>query len=370
MLFRFLLIVTVLLTSVEGAPINISEFDSRALTPAKHFLFGFMLGVICTIICGHLKKNISGRNVTGQDSMDADIENRANPTGEHEDEIMTVNQDAPHGPMAEERDVLKNTNISRPGPHYGITTIDPYEDMIISSDQDVNDDARHGLMAKNRDVLKNTNISSLSPHGDIITADLHADMIISSDKDVNDDALHGLMAKKRDVLKNSNISTPGPHGDIITNDSSEDMVISSNKEQENEITTVNDGVPYGPMDKNTDVLKHTNISTPGPGYVVINMDPDEDSIISSDRGICDKINAETKHVLENNNISISGSGYVIINVDPDEDVDIFYDCNDGEHVDEINILNHDAPHGPIAENRCDQKQHFCVCTRICIHMPE
>ncbi|XP_077148942.1 uncharacterized protein LOC143809835 [Ranitomeya variabilis] len=194
------------------------------IAPTVNFFFGFIFGVVCTITYGYLKKSKFWRIVTGQDSMDADIENRANPTGEHEDEIMTVNQDAPHGPMAEEKVVLKNTNISRPGPHYVITTIDPYEDMIISSDREhedeimiVNEATPHGPMAEKRDVLKNTNISTSGPHYGTIIIDQYEDKIISDREHVdeinilNDDAPHGPIAENRDVIKNRNISTSGRH---------------------------------------------------------------------------------------------------------------------------------------------------------------
>ncbi|XP_077155205.1 uncharacterized protein LOC143817601 [Ranitomeya variabilis] len=215
MLFRVLLLLSVLLAPVEGAPINTRPRDPRAVIPADHysmfnipaavcFFSGFLFGVICTIIFGHLKKNFR-REVTRQDGVDADIKSRAAPSGEPEDETTIIHDDAPHGPiihddaphgpMAEPRDVHKDTNISSPGPHYVLTDIDPYEDMIISSDKEQEDEIPI--------------VIDDAPHGPII----------------HDDAPHGPMAEQRDT----NISTPGPDYVIITIDPYDDEIISFDK---------------------------------------------------------------------------------------------------------------------------------------------
>ncbi|XP_077155480.1 uncharacterized protein LOC143817898 [Ranitomeya variabilis] len=88
--------------------------------------------------------------------------------------------------MAEKR---ANTNISTPGLGCVIIDKDLDEDVIISSDKEQedeitngNDDAPRGPMAENRDVLENINISTPRPDYVIINMDLDEDVVIYSDK--------------------------------------------------------------------------------------------------------------------------------------------------------------------------------------------
>ncbi|XP_073424020.1 uncharacterized protein [Dendrobates tinctorius] len=155
--------------------------------------------------------------------------------------------------------------------------------------------------------------------------------------DAGDDAPHGLTATKTDVVKNTDNSSSGPGYIAIDIDPDEDVIVSSDEEQEDDNSNVSDDVPHGPMAEKRDVCTNTDNSSSGPDYVVIDIDPDENMIISTYRENWDEIiigrNVENKDVLENNKISIFGPGYVIINKHPNEDVTI----SDREYLDKTNI---------------------------------
>ncbi|XP_073424021.1 uncharacterized protein [Dendrobates tinctorius] len=158
-----------------------------------------------------------------------------------------------------------------------------------------------------------------------------------ADDDAGDDAPHGLTATKTDVVKNTDNSSSGPGYIAIDIDPDEDVIVSSDEEQEDDNSNVSDDVPHGPMAEKRDVCTNTDNSSSGPDYVVIDIDPDENMIISTYRENWDEIiigrNVENKDVLENNKISIFGPGYVIINKHPNEDVTI----SDREYLDKTNI---------------------------------
>ncbi|KAM4048829.1 uncharacterized protein ACNLHF_011361 [Anomaloglossus baeobatrachus] len=196
MRFAILLFVSLLLASVDGAPITTGRHDSRALIPAEFytmfdisaavlFLCGFFLGIICTILCGHLTKSKFWIRITRRYSTEADKKSGAHPSGEKEDETPIINDGAPPGPMDDHRDVPINSDISTCGPHYVTINMDPYEDVIVSSDKEQEDDITNvnddGLMAKTRDVIEKNNISTLGPHYVITDTDPYEDVTIASD---------------------------------------------------------------------------------------------------------------------------------------------------------------------------------------------
>ncbi|KAM4042068.1 uncharacterized protein ACNLHF_012918 [Anomaloglossus baeobatrachus] len=121
-------------------------------------------------------------------------------------------------------------------------------------------------------------------------------------------------------------------------DTDKESTANHNEEQEEKITDVNDDAPPGPVDEKRDDLKNINISLPGPGYVIIKMDKDDN------HGPVD----EKRDDLKNINISLPGPGYVIIKMDKDDNVNI---SSDRKQEDEIRIVNDAANHGPMAEKR-------------------
>ncbi|XP_073419898.1 uncharacterized protein [Dendrobates tinctorius] len=303
--------------------------------PAIFFL-GFISCVICTIIYELLIKNKYWR----KDSTKADIENRAHPDGKHEDEMTFIIQECPHGPMADKRDVLCNTDISLLAQKFYNITSYQSEDMSTSSVNDANDDAPHGLMATETDVVKNNDnsspnldyvVSNRSPDEDVIISSdkrevlcktiipwpgfsycinpncRSEDISTSSDDDANDDATLGLMASKRDVIKNNDNSSPDLDYVVSNRNPDEDVIISSDKRdvlcktkipwpgfnscinpncRSEDMSTSSDGdanddAPRGLMATKADVGKNNNNSSSGPGYIIIDIDVDEDVTISS-----------------------------------------------------------------------------------------
>ncbi|XP_075189108.1 uncharacterized protein LOC142282556 isoform X1 [Anomaloglossus baeobatrachus] len=283
MQFAILLFVSLLLASVEGAPINTSRHDSRALIPAEYHtalyisavvlvLSGFFLGFICIILCRHLIKSKFWIQITSRYSTDDDdIKSGANPSGEKEEKTPLIDDGAPHGPMDDQRDVLTTTDISMSGPHYVAINMDPYEDVIVSSDKEQEDKMTNlndgGPMAETRDVIEKTNISTAGPHYVITDIDHYEDVTIASDKEqedgitnVIDYAPQGLMDENQDVFEDIDISTPGPFCVIINNVPDEDEIIASNKEREGAINIASDDVPHEPMAEKREVLEKKYIA--------------------------------------------------------------------------------------------------------------
>ncbi|XP_077148390.1 uncharacterized protein LOC143809122 isoform X2 [Ranitomeya variabilis] len=113
----------------------------------------------------------------------------------------------------------------------------------------------------------------------------------------------GPMVTERDVLENANISTPGPVDVVINIEPDKDVAISSDRKHEEQTKIVIDVAPHGPMVEKREILNSTMIPMPDARDAVINMDPDEDAVTAPDR----------------------------------------------KHENKLNIGNYEAPHGPLAE---------------------
>ncbi|XP_073410027.1 uncharacterized protein [Dendrobates tinctorius] len=164
------------------------------------------------------------------------------------------------------------------------------------------------------------------------------------------------MVKKRDVIENANISTPDRDYAVINIEPDKDVVISSDRKHEDKTKIVTDDAPHGPMVEKRDNLKSTMIPIPDAGDKVINMGPDEDVVTTSNK----------KH----ENILIIGNGEAARRPMAEESDNLQnteinkqwvrekianFEANQNVIIDsdrkheKLNIGNYYAPRGPIAE---------------------
>ncbi|XP_077146589.1 uncharacterized protein LOC143808142 [Ranitomeya variabilis] len=155
MLFRVLLVLSVLLAPAEGAPISIHNSQSqeqisikeenitvppktsedtvyRIVIPAAVLsILAVIIGAIA-IICCCLKKKKPTKDAESKDCADDITESNPKLNGKHEDDIAITIDDSPHGPGNEQSDVTGNM-FSAPG-YPNVIIIRPHEDEVSSSD--------------------------------------------------------------------------------------------------------------------------------------------------------------------------------------------------------------------------------------------
>ncbi|XP_077131352.1 uncharacterized protein LOC143786058 [Ranitomeya variabilis] len=159
MLFRILLVLSVLFAPAEGAPIFICNPRSqeqitineenitvppktsedtvyRIVIPAAVlFVLAVIIGAIA-IICCCLKKKKPTKDAKSKHCADDIRASNTELNGKHEDYITITIDDLPHRPGNEQRDVFTGSKISVPGPPDVIPNISPDEDEVTSSDRE------------------------------------------------------------------------------------------------------------------------------------------------------------------------------------------------------------------------------------------
>ncbi|XP_077132147.1 uncharacterized protein LOC143787368 [Ranitomeya variabilis] len=263
MLFRLLLIISVLLASAEGAPIfiriprsqeQIGITEENVTVPPRtsedtvykivipavvFFIAAVIIGAIA-IICCCLEKKKPTKDVEGQNCTDDFTESNTNLNGKHEDDITVTTDESPQVPGNDQRDVLTGNKILVPGPPDVVINISP--DEVTSSDR---------------------------KHEDNITI-------------TYDDSLHGPRNEQRDVFTGNKISVPGPP-DVVNNISpDEDEVTSSDRDHEVKRTDTNDDVLHRPEAEKGDVFKETKSNMAHPTETIITSSLDGNEVIPSD----------------------------------------------------------------------------------------
>ncbi|XP_077148483.1 uncharacterized protein LOC143809258 [Ranitomeya variabilis] len=311
-------------------------------------LLGLFIGVMCSIICRHLKKDKSRRNDESRCSTDEDRETSPKPLGKHED-----------GPMVKKRDVLENANISTPAPDDVVINIETDKDVAISSDTGKHED---GPMVKKRDVLENADISTPAPADIVINIETDKDVAISSDRKheeqteiVTDVAPHGPMVENRDILNSTMIPDAGDA--VINMGPDEDVVTARHRKHENNLNIGNHEAPRGPLAEKSDYLKDFQLFRIRFKDAITELKAYQNAMVKSDRKHENNLNignheaprgplAEKSDYLKDfqlfriqfNDVITENKAYQNTMVKSDR-----------KHENNLNIGNHEAPRGPLAE---------------------
>ncbi|XP_077148412.1 uncharacterized protein LOC143809158 isoform X1 [Ranitomeya variabilis] len=271
MLSRFLLIVSVLLACMEDvpanirrrdpwpnhmAPVNIRSHDSGPtyprffldgivplniswnefiiyvmVLPITMFLLGIFIGFIYDIIWRHLTRDESGRDDGSDDRA------TTAPLGNHK---------APHGPLAEKRDKLKNIRIPSGPVRDLVAKFQSHQNTIVNSDRNHenklnigNDESPGGPLAEKSDKLKNIRIPPSRVSDLVAKFQSHQNVIVNSDRKHenklnigNDESPRGPWAEKSDELKNIRIP-PSRVSDLVAKfNSYQNASVNSDKHQE------------------------------------------------------------------------------------------------------------------------------------------
>ncbi|XP_077148985.1 uncharacterized protein LOC143809899 isoform X2 [Ranitomeya variabilis] len=366
MLFRFLLIVSVLLASVEGAPIGICRHDSwpKHMAPinirrhdswpkhtipegnTNHLIFG-----PCSKTCGigtRVVYNTRGCQ-NGQDKCFLRTEQCKGPEDCGLDGIVPSKIDWNNKYIIY---IVVSISIFLLGLLIGVICYSICRHLKKEKSR------RNDESQCSTDGDRETSAKPLGKHED------------------------GPMVNERDVLENANISTPGPV-DIINIETDKDVAIFSDRKHEEQTKIVTDVAPHGPMVEKREILNSTMIPMPDAGEEVINMGPDEYAVTIPDIPMPDAgdevinmgpdeyavtipdipmpdagdevINMGLdEYAVTIPDIPMPDAGDEVINMGPDEYAVTIPDIA-GKHENKLNIGNHEAPRGPLAEKRDNLK---------------
>ncbi|XP_077137558.1 uncharacterized protein LOC143803661 [Ranitomeya variabilis] len=336
MLFRFLLIVSVLLASVEGAPVNIRRHDSwpkhmapinirrhdswpKQTIPAgntNHLIFG-----PCSKTCG-----IGTRVV---------YKTRGCQNGQDKCFLRT---EQCKGPEDCGLDGIVPTKISWNNKYtiYIAVSISIFLLGLLTGVicysiwRYLKKDKSKGNDESDEDYYRVTTANPLGKHED------------------------GPMVKERDVLENANISTPGPVDVVINIETDKDVAISSDRKHEEQTKIVTDIAPQGPMVEKREILNSTMIPVPDAIDEVVNMGPDEDAVTAPDRNHKAPRGplAEERDKLKNIKLPPGRVRDIVAKYTAYQNAII---NSDRKHENKRNIGNYEAPCGPLAGKRDNLK---------------
>ncbi|XP_077148391.1 uncharacterized protein LOC143809122 isoform X3 [Ranitomeya variabilis] len=242
------------------------------------FLLGIFNGVIGNTLCRNLKKDKSKGNDEPQCSTDEDRETTDKPLGKHEEQTKIVIDVAPHGPMVEKREILNSTMIPMPDARDAVINMDPDEDAVTAPDRKHenklnigNYEAPHGPLAEKSDHLKNIKISPGRVSDLVAKYKAYQNAIAKFHRKhegktniVTDVAPHGPMVEKREILNSTMIPVPDADDEVINMRPDEDAVTAPDRKHENKLNIGNYEAPRGPLAEKSDHLKNIKIS---PGRV-------------------------------------------------------------------------------------------------------